>query len=469
MDALVLGVDAGTWDVVNPLMARGKLPNLTELARGGRTGTLESTLPPLTGPAWASFMLGAGPGEHPYFDFKRYDITDYEYEYNDAEFIGSSAIRGDTVWDSLSAAGYRVGVVNIPMTVPAWDVNGVMLSGFPSPEVSTTPADLDLDAPVDDLVVPALSDMSQAERLRYCLRLVESEEAIALELMADHGIDVLGINFMSSDIAQHYFWREHVTGDGEFGDTIARVYRRIDAAIGSLLERVEDCPVFAFSDHGAGPAPTRFFNVNSWLLSEDYLTIDLDSDSSGPDTVNSKSIDFTATAAYRFPLKPPAEGVVLNVEGRQPNGQVGTGDYENVRDDIISGLESLEDEDGTAVVKRVERRDEIYTGPHVEQAPDIVMLLNPTYKGAPKVTDTILEDIPEPYPNGYTGIHRTEGLYILPSETEVRGMKSITDLRKIIEGSLGLENVSESGDYAGEAGEINSDIIEQLRSLGYTE
>jgi predicted AlkP superfamily phosphohydrolase/phosphomutase len=279
MDALVLGVDAGTWDIVNPLMARGELPNLTELARAGRTGTLESTLPPLTGPAWASFMLGAGPGEHPYFDFKRYDVTDYEYEYNDAEFIGSRVIRGDTVWDSLSTAGYRVGVVNIPMTVPAWDVNGVMLSGFPSPEVSTTPADLNLDAPVDDLVVPALSDMSQADRLEYCLRLVESEEVIALELVADHGIDVLGINFMSSDIAQHYFWREYATGDREFGDAIARVYRRIDAAIGSLLERAGDCPAFVFSDHGAGPAPTRFFNVNSWLLSEDYLTIDLDSDS----------------------------------------------------------------------------------------------------------------------------------------------------------------------------------------------
>lgn len=470
MDALILGIDAGTWDVVNPLMDRGELPNLTELARAGRTGTLESTLPPLTGPAWASLMLRSGPGEHPYFDFKRYNITDYQYEYNDAEFIGSSAIRGETVWDSLSTAGYRLGVVNIPMTVPAWEINGVMISGFPSPEVTTTPTDIRLDAPIEDLVVPALQDMSQAERLDYCLKLVESEEAIALELLADHDIDVLGINFMSSDIAQHYFWREHKMGDGEFTTAIERVYHRIDSAIGTLLEQAGDCPTFIFSDHGAGSAPTRFFNINSWLQSEGYLNIDLNGHSSESDTINSKAIDFHETAAYRFPLKPPAEGIVLNVEGRQPDGQVDTDDYGEVRSDIIRQLESLKDRDGTGVVERVKARDDVYTGPHSDQVPDIVMILNPTYKGAPKVTNTVFEDIPNPYPNNYTGIHRTEGIYILPFETDISGIHSITDLREMIEATLKVESKDNEKSRNNTHGTpLDSNVIEQLQSLGYTE
>jgi len=464
MDALILGIDAGTWDVVNPLMARGNLPNLTELARAGRTGDLKSTLPPLTGPAWASFMTGSGPGEHPYFDFKEYDIADYEYEYNDAEFLDSTNLRGRTLWDSLSAAGYRVGVVNIPMTVPAWDVNGIMISGFPSPEVSMTPSDLDLDAPLSDLVVPPLADLSQADRLAYCLELIETEEAIALELLADHAIDVLSMNFMSPDIVQHYFWREHAEGDSEFGDAVSRVYRRVDAALERLLAAADDPATFVFSDHGAGPAPTRFFNVNSWLLQEGYLDVDLGDDSVS-NTINSKAIDFTETAAYRFPMKPPAEGVVLNVEGRQPEGQVPPEDYEAVRDDIVTNLASLED-DGTAVVERVAPRDNAYTGPHVEQAPDIVILLNPTYMGAPKVTHTAFEPIPDPYPNDYSGIHRMDGLYVLPEETEVSGRLSITDLRDVVESAL---DVTDEGRPVDDGDGLTSSVLGQLRSLGYTE
>lgn len=468
MDGLILGIDGGTWDVVAPLMARGKLPNLAELAHEGRTGDLESTLPPLSGPAWASFMLGANPGAHPYFDFNKYDITDYEYDYGEAAFLNSSNLRGRTIWDSLSAAGHRVGVVDIPMTVPAWEIDGVMISGFPSPEVSTTPADLDLDAPLSDLVVPSLAGFSQSERREYCLELVESERAIATELLADHGIDVLGIDFMSSDIAQHYFWREHTVENDGSESAIVQVYRRIDAAIGRLVEQAGNCPVFVFSDHGAGPAPTRFFNINSWLLETGYLSRDLDG--TGSDTINSKAIDFAETLAYRFPLKPPTEGIVLNVGGRQPNGQVAVDDYETVRDEIIDELATLEDEDGTTVVKHVARRNDIYASPHMEQAPDIVMVLNPIYKGAPKVTNIVFEDIPNPYPNHYTGIHRTDGLYIFPEETNVSGRYAIADLRRLIESTLGVSSrkTTESDDASVGDG-VEQDVTEQLRSLGYTE
>ncbi len=66
---LVIGLDGGTFTLLRPWMAEGNLPNLAGLAATGVSGVLESTCPPLTAPAWSSFMTGMNPGKHGIFDF----------------------------------------------------------------------------------------------------------------------------------------------------------------------------------------------------------------------------------------------------------------------------------------------------------------------------------------------------------------------------------------------------------------
>src|SRR3989304_544874 len=103
---IVIGLDGSTFDVIDPYIKKGSLPNLERMIQNGVRGNLEAAIPPVTGPSWVSFMTGVGPGKHGIFDFvqrvpdsvKRRAIT-----YQD--------IRTKTLWDYLNEAGRSIGVV----------------------------------------------------------------------------------------------------------------------------------------------------------------------------------------------------------------------------------------------------------------------------------------------------------------------------------------------------------------------
>ncbi|MCK4831862.1 MAG: alkaline phosphatase family protein, partial [Anaerolineales bacterium] len=123
---LVLGVDGATFDLIEPWAAAGYLPNFARLMAGGVHGELESTLPPVTSPAWPSFMTGCNPGKHGVFDFIRPQGDGFG-------LVNSTSIRQPTIWQILSDAGLKVGVMNVPVTFPAQPVNGFMITGLLSP------------------------------------------------------------------------------------------------------------------------------------------------------------------------------------------------------------------------------------------------------------------------------------------------------------------------------------------------
>ena len=67
--SLIIGLDGATWNVIKPLAEEGKLPTFKKLMEEGVWGNLESTVPPVTGPAWVSFATGRNPGKTGVFDF----------------------------------------------------------------------------------------------------------------------------------------------------------------------------------------------------------------------------------------------------------------------------------------------------------------------------------------------------------------------------------------------------------------
>ncbi len=123
---LILGVDGATFDLIEPWAAAGYLPNFARLMARGVHGELESTLPPVTSPAWPCFMTGCNPGKHGVFDFIRPHGDGFD-------LVNSTSIRQPTIWQILSEAGLQVGVMNVPVTYPAQPVNGFMITGLLSP------------------------------------------------------------------------------------------------------------------------------------------------------------------------------------------------------------------------------------------------------------------------------------------------------------------------------------------------
>ena len=93
-----------------------------------------------------------------------------------------------------------------------------------------------------------------------------------------------------------------------------------------------------------------------------------------PDAVRQsagESVDWRASRAYCRGAS--RLGVRINLAGREPDGIVPESDYELVRDELIGILRTLETPDGEPAFESVRPREEVYDGPHVEDAPDVLV------------------------------------------------------------------------------------------------
>ncbi len=265
---VVIGLDAATWTVIRPCMAEGKMPNLAKLMKAGVSGTLESILPPITPPAWTSFMTGKNPGKHGIFHFVETEYGGYAMKYANA-----TSRRSPTVWKLLNNAGYSVGTMNIPFTYPPEPLNEFQISGMDTPSETSPfihPPELREELVKHlggiQLDLRFLGAMSTDERRNQVLAEMEQMDnqwtKAALYLLENHPQDVMMFVFMSIDTVQHYFWQHmdkgHFLHDlklaPKFGDAVRKVYERLDAAAGQIIDRLPpETTLFVVSDHGALP------------------------------------------------------------------------------------------------------------------------------------------------------------------------------------------------------------------------
>jgi predicted AlkP superfamily phosphohydrolase/phosphomutase len=170
------------------------------------------------------------------------------------------------------------------------------------------------------------------------------------------------------------------------------------------------------------------------------------------------------TSAYRIPLYPPAEGIVVNLRGRQSEGSVDPGEhYERVRDRIIETLVQLRDPaSGERVVQWAKRREELYAGGHLDEAPDVVALFDPRYKAASGLAE-IFEPVPAQILESYSGVHAMEGVFSIAG-AGVRpgvdlGTRQIVDVAPTLLALLGLPVPSDSD------GTVMSEALESAAAV----
>ena len=125
MKILIIGIDGGTWSVIDNLIERGIIPTIKKLKEGGTFGTLKSTIPPVTGPAWISMATGMNPGKTGAFDF--FTKTNFNYE---IKSVNSNFLKEKAFWDILSQKDKKVAIINYPTLYPSYQINGVMISGL---------------------------------------------------------------------------------------------------------------------------------------------------------------------------------------------------------------------------------------------------------------------------------------------------------------------------------------------------
>ncbi len=391
---LIVGWDSATFDLIDPLIAEGRLPALASLMERGMRAPLRSTWPPMTDCAWTSAFTGQNPGTHGIFGSWYRAPGAYECRY-----FSSRDRRAPALWEMTD--GVRHLVWNVPMTFPATEVEGVMVAGYGAPPGSriTEPASfqdaLQRKWALDDLLDRAphsslegfLDDLlrglaAQAEALPWALR--------------ESGADCAEIVWPHVDRAQHFFWQFRGTTH-PLSDAVERVYEAMDSATAALIDGFPDADFMVVSDHGAGTLNADV-NVGAWLTSNGYAMPGTSKGSAVADaawalppvvrrlgrrlapglarkamgaklTGQLGSFDWGSTKAF-FGFH---SDVWLNMAGREPQGIVPESEADALLDEIADGLRAIVDPtSGQSVFADVHKRDEIYSGPFSHLAPDLI-------------------------------------------------------------------------------------------------
>src|SRR5579863_5912527 len=113
MKVFVLGLDGGTWDMLEPLIQDGVLRNVARLREQGASGSLYSVFPPLSPVAWTAVMTGKNSGRHGIFEF-----LEHGHEPLRGRVNSSRAIQAELLWEIAGRHGKRTVAGGVPLSYP---------------------------------------------------------------------------------------------------------------------------------------------------------------------------------------------------------------------------------------------------------------------------------------------------------------------------------------------------------------
>lgn len=471
---LVIGLDGATWNVLGPFIEVGALPNLARIKSGGSWGDLRSTIPPLSAPAWATFLTGKSPARHGVFHFVDWDVDEERRGDSRAGLVNGSSIDSPLIWDVLGHEDLTCGVINVPMSYPPRPIRGFTITGLltpPNAPVFTFPPELsdeigdyqiDLDRFIADkpfageskrIVKPDLSLIDEFKTMESL------RGAAALRLMKSEPWDVFTVVFTGTDRMGHYLWPYHRAEDLDGTDEAATLhaavrdfYVTLDKAIGDLVEEAgPDSTLFVISDHGMGPIYAKNTHWNTWLFNKGYLKLKESSTrtvdgwllrlgiprdklrrwvSALPGGITSKAasalreaptaaVDRAGSKVYYQRWFDPVGGFHINAVGAE---------RETLIESLLKEVAEVTDpENGQPILREAHRREDCLSGPYVDRAPDIVMIMNPDYGSSDRVSSYSAIVTPRPH-IGDPGGHQMEGVFIAAGPGIDQSTSAHTDL-----------------------------------------
>jgi predicted AlkP superfamily phosphohydrolase/phosphomutase len=494
----IVSLDGATFDVLRPLADQGYLPNLKKIMTEGLAADLESVIPPVTAPAWTSFMTGKTPGKHGIFDFTRFDPVDRSIKLNNAENI-----RSKTLWQLLSEKGKRVIVLNMPYTYPPPKVNGVVVAGWDAPSVEanfTYPPEIrsrifekipDYGSTLDLSLWNYLPTKSDQQFDLFIAKLVRSFQQgleLATFLLEENEWDVCMVHFQQTDWIQHKLWSSIEEASQNSSNKSARIekvrecYGEFDRMVGVLLQKIENehPTTIVLSDHGFGRhlgsvRPNFFLRQWNYFHLVDrpetrfqdffrksrfrFMRRLYDSTAKikhrvfdGRKSLKYKSwgeeanqevsqqksfIDWTRTKVAAVEGSETAH-LFVNLVGRGTQGIVQSGDeYENIVSDLIAKFQDVRHPDtGEKLLVRVARGSDIYpSSQNGVMLPDIVLIPKDGYGFSMSVSDA-------PPKVSNEGNHRHNGVLLIRGDRMVRPVQdfrpNLIDIAPTILHLLGL-------------------------------
>ncbi|MBU7015738.1 MAG: alkaline phosphatase family protein [Theionarchaea archaeon] len=446
MKLLVIGFDGATFDLIEPFSKKGILPHISRLIAQGVSTPLISVIPPVSAPAWTSLVTGKNPGKH----------NIYGFQDKDGRVVNSTFRKSKALWNLLDEHGKRSIAINIPMTSPPERINGIIKSGILTPHERGFSGRFQIDK-------ESLMEKEKALPKMFQWEINQTEKA--LKILKKEKWDLFFTVYHLSDFVPTIYWNymdkthPHYRADDTLSTAVEDAYKVLDDILGRYLSCVDSqtC-VVVVSDHGMGPSK-KVFNINEWLRREGFLdirTLTFEKvlspekvtglikhhaiikrfvlllpdflQKKGYKMVFSRSKDVLSrihpeSRAYAFShahfasiwLRKKCDGTLAEIEKR---------------------IQDLKDPDtGEPIITRVYRKDQLFHGPWVDNAPDLIVEAIPHYSIRSQRIGTLFS---EPL---QSGDHRMNGIFIAsgpPVKTGILKEHSIFDVCPTLLTLLGL-------------------------------
>lgn len=394
---VIIGLDGVPFGLLGNLSETGIMPETGKIIHNGILRKMQSSIPEISSVAWSSIITGVNPAEHGIFGF-----TDlFPNSYN-LRFPNFANLQVQPFW--MNIPGKSV-IINVPSTYPVKEMNGVHISGFVSIDFERS-------------VYPS-SLIPELQKLDYRLD-VDSEKAHkSLELFLsdlDKTLDarigayrylwnscdwqVFMPVFTGTDRLMHFLWDAYEDETHKYHEDFLNHFRKIDEAIGEISANLgEDDLLIILSDHGFERLDSDVY-INYLLRKEGFLKF---IDDKEPDMRN---IDSSTKA---FALDPAR--IHINLKDKYPSGGVEKSDRERTLRDLEDLFNSLELNE-RKVVRDAYRKEDIYSGPLLEQAADLILVGENGFNLKANVREERLEGKPI-----FTGKHTQDSAFLLLSGT----------------------------------------------------
>jgi len=435
---ILIGLDGCDFRILKPLINNGYLPTFSELLENGCHGTLISTLPPNTLPAWTSIFTGVNPGKH--------GITDFNIrEGGEFKIVNSSYRMVDTIWTILNRFNLQQIVINEPVTYPPEKINGIMLTGFSTPfqnknfaHPPTIKDEIDKICHGYETDLPFGFEKTIATDKTKGFELINEFANKTFKatkyLETNYNWNLLSVIFTSTDRLQHFYF-----SDSRY---IRAHYELLDEFIKQIITLEPDANVLIVSDHGFGPLK-RCFYINTWLRDQNFAI----ENQSGLNTLLSrvgltygKIVSFSAKiklykslakiTPMSFKRSIPQSTAARNIDfDKSAIFSPGLNSGLFVADGVTNNQISILKEKLLSLVIKEERpiervylRNEVMWGPYAHRAADIFLVSKYGYEISQRLVPSYLSS-PSIFGDIRTGTHRPQGIFIAYGPDFGKGLK----------------------------------------------
>jgi len=254
---LVVGFDGATWDIINPLVDQNNMPTFRKLMNESTWGHLESTIPPITIPAWISMFSGLAPEKLRMFDFVRLKVNGNV----ESTLFNSHDFKGKVIWDFLSQENTESLVLNMPGTYPPYPVRGHIIGFDLTPmENCTYPGEIE-KLLIRDYNFCEIKELQKTIHRgeKTALRVTEEEEKKILEILTSfsrtYSYDTIFVRFGIPDHVSHHSIRD---------EAMVRCHVLMDFILKTVIDSIEFDYLILVSDHGIRKEDKVFY-INRYL------------------------------------------------------------------------------------------------------------------------------------------------------------------------------------------------------------